>query len=142
MYSWLVKQALRRLEKQLAGGEVDKVAAAYADDAVLVFPGENSFGGEHRGKPAIRAWVERFVSLKPTFEIGETAVAGPPWNMRVMFSFRDRIVAPDGFEYRNSGLEFVHMRMGKIVEHRVALDTERVAELDRHLDRETAAAAT
>ena len=133
MYSWVVRQALRRLEKQLTGGEVDKLMASYRDDAVLVFAGSSSWGGEHRGKAAIRSWLERFVALKPTFVLGDAAVAGPPWNMRIFFSFSDRIVAPDGFEYRNAGMEYVRMRFGKIVEHRVHLDTEKVTELDEHL---------
>jgi ketosteroid isomerase-like protein len=133
MYSWIVKQALRRLEKQLSGGEVDKLMAAYADNAVMVFPGDHSWGGEYRGKAAIRAWLERFVAAKPTFVLGDAAVAGPPWNMRIFFTFTDSIVAPDGFEYRNAGMEYVHMRFGKIVEHRVHLDTQKVAELDTHL---------
>jgi ketosteroid isomerase-like protein len=141
MYSWLVKQALRRLEKQLGGGEVDKLMSSYGEDAVMVFPGNNSWGGEYRGKAAIRGWLERFVALKPTFVLGDAAVAGPPWNMRIFFQFSDRIVAPDGFEYRNAGIEYVRMRLGKIVEHRVHLDTEKVAELDRHLEAESPAAA-
>jgi len=139
MYSWIVKQALRRLEKQLTGGEVDKLMAAYADDAVMVFPGDHSWGGEYRGKAAIRAWLERFVGVKPTFEIGDAGVAGPPWNMRIFFTFSDRIVAPDGFDYRNAGMEYVRMRFGKIVEHRVHLDTQKVAELDEHLSEAAAA---
>ena len=139
MYSWIVKQALRRLEKQLSGGEVDKLMAAYADDAVMVFPGDHSWGGEYRGKAAIRAWLERFVGVKPTFEIGDAGVAGPPWNMRIFFTFSDRIVAPDGFDYRNAGMEYVRMRFGKIVEHRVHLDTQKVAELDEHLSEAAAA---
>jgi ketosteroid isomerase-like protein len=141
MYSWIVHQALRRLEKQLIAGEVDKLMAAFAEDAHLVFPGDNSFAGDHRGKRAIKAWAERFVSLKPSFDIHESAVAGPPWNMRIFFRFSDRIVAPDGFEYRNTGQEFIRMRWGKVVEQRVALDTQRVAELDRHLEAGTPAAA-
>ena len=139
MYSWIVKQALRRLEKQLGGGEVDKLMAAYGDGAVMVFPGDNSWGGEYRGKAAIRAWAERFVATKPTFVLGDAAVAGPPWNMRIFFTFTDRIVAPDGFEYRNAGMEYVRMRFGKIVEHRVHLDTEKVTELDEHLTAPAAA---
>jgi ketosteroid isomerase-like protein len=133
MYSWIVKKALGRLEKQLGAGEVDKLMAAYADDAVMVFPGDHSWGGEYRGKAAIRAWLDRFVAVHPTFVLGDAAVAGPPWNMRIFFRFTDRIVAPDGFEYRNAGMEYVHMRFGKIVEHRVHLDTQKVAELDTHL---------
>ena len=139
MYSWIVRQALRRLEKQLSGGEVDKLMAAYADDAVMVFPGDNSWGGEYRGKAAIRAWVDRFVAHRPTFVLGDAAVAGPPWNMRIFFHFSDRIVAPDGFEYRNAGMEYVRMRFGKIVEHRVSLDTQKVTELDAHLSEPAAA---
>jgi ketosteroid isomerase-like protein len=140
MYSWVVRQALRRLEKQLGGGEVDKLMSAYADDAVLFFPGSSSWSGEHRGKPAIRAWLERFVELEPTFHLGDAAVTGPPWNMRLFFRFSDRIVAPDGFEYRNAGIEYVRMRFGKIVEHRVHLDTEKVTELDKHITAAPAAA--
>ena len=141
MYSWIVRQALRRLEKQLAGGEVDKLMGSYADDAVMVFPGDSSWSGEHRGKPAIRAWAERFTALRPTFVVSDAAVAGPPWNMRVMFTFTDRITAPDGFEYRNAGMEFVRMRLGRIVEHRVYLDTQKAAELDEHLGEARSAAA-
>jgi ketosteroid isomerase-like protein len=140
MYSWVVRQALRRLEKQLGEGEVDKLIGAYADDAVMVFPGASSWGGEQRGKAAIRAWLERFVALKPAFTLGDAAVAGPPWNMRIFFQFSDRIVAPDGFDYRNAGMEYIRMRFGKIVEHRVHLDTQKVAELDEHLSQPKAAA--
>jgi len=141
MYSWIVRRALLRLEKQMEAAEVDKLIGAYADDAVMVFPGDNSWSGEHRGKPAIRRWLERFVAVRPQFSVGEAAVAGPPWNMRIMFRFSDRIVAPDGFDYRNAGMEYVHMRFGRIVEHRVHLDTQRVAELDKHLEAGTPAAA-
>src|SRR5215217_1835710 len=141
MYSWIVRQALHRLEKQLSGGEVDQLVAAYADDGVMVFPGDSSWSGAHRGKQALRRWLVRFTAVKPTFNVGDAAVAGPPWNMRIMFTFRDRIVAPDGFDYRNEGMEYVRMRFGKIVEHRVHLDTQKVAELDQHLDAGAPAAA-
>jgi ketosteroid isomerase-like protein len=141
MYSWIVRQALRRLETQLNAGEVDKLMAAFAEDAHLVFPGDNSFAGDHRGKRAIKAWLERFVSLKPSFEVHDVAAAGPPWNMRIHFRFSDRIVAPDGFEYRNQGAEWMRMRWGKVIEQRVALDTQKVAELDSHLREQSPAAA-
>ena len=141
MYSWLVRKALLRLEKQLEQGEVDKIVSAYADDAVMAFPGQSSWSGENRGKAAIRAWMERFVALRPQFSVHEAAVAGPPWNMRIMFRFSDRIVAPDGFEYRNEGMEYVHMRLGRIVDHRVHLDTQKVGELDEHLEAGTPTAA-
>jgi ketosteroid isomerase-like protein len=141
MYSWTVRQALRRLEKQLNAGEVDKLMTAFADDALLVFPGDNSFAGDHRGKAAIRAWLERFVALRPDFKLHDVAAAGPPWNMRIAFRFSDHITAPDGFEYRNTGAEWMRLRWGKVVEQRVALDTQKVAELDAHLTEQSPAAA-
>ena len=133
MYSWIVRRALGVLVKQLQSRDVDKLSNAFADEAVLVFPGRNSFAGEHRGKPAIRAWIERFVALRPSFQIHDAAVAGPPWNMRVCFRFSDRIPIPDGGEYRNEGMEYLRIRWGRTTEQRVYLDTERVADLDERL---------
>jgi hypothetical protein len=53
--------------------------------------------------------------------------------MRIFITFSDRIVAPDGFVYENRGLECVRVRWGLVRELQVALDTQRVAELDKHL---------
>ena len=139
MYSWIVGRALRVLEKRLNGGDVPALMKAFDDDAHLVFPGDNSFSGDHRGKSAIGAWIRRFVSLRPSFAVHDVAAAGPPWNMRIMFRFSDRIVTPGGWEYRNEGMEFLRLRWGKVVEQRVYLDTQKVAELDARL--ETPAAA-
>ena len=50
-----------------------------------------------------------------------------------MMRFRDRIVAPDGYEYENSGMEYLRIRWGLIRELHVHLDTEKVAALDAHL---------
>jgi hypothetical protein len=105
-----------------------------AQDALLFFPGENSFGGEHRGKPAIAAWMRRFASLRPEFAVQDAAAAGPPWNMRVFMRFRDRIVAPNGYVYENEGMEYIEIKWGLIRELRVHLDTERVAALDAQLN--------
>src|SRR4051812_127540 len=105
MYSWIAGRALRVLEKRLNAGDVSTLMKAFDDDAHLVFPGDNSFAGDHRGKAAIEAWIRRFVSLRPALTVHEAAAAGPPWNMRIMFRFSDRIATPGGWEYRNEGME-------------------------------------
>jgi ketosteroid isomerase-like protein len=133
MYSWIVRRALRALIKRLNAGDIAPLVRAFAPDGRLVFPGENSFAGEHRGKAEIEPWLERFVELHPYFEIHDAAVAGPPWNMRVFFRFSDRIAIPGGGEYWNEGMEYLRIRWGRTREQRVYLDTERVAELDRQL---------
>jgi ketosteroid isomerase-like protein len=137
MYSWIVGRVLRFLIGKLVAGDVDLLMRGFAKDAVLVFPGSSSFGGEQRGHDAIRAWLERFVALRPRFEVHEVAVAGPPWNMRVFFRFTDHI--PVG-GYENHGAEYLQIRFGQIREQRVYLDTERVTRLDAQLEEAPAVA--
>lgn len=134
MYSWLVGRVLRFQIRKLTAGDVDFLMRGFARDAHLVFPGSSSFAGDHRGKQAIRAWLERFVALKPQFEIHDVAVAGPPWSMRVFFRFSDHIAIPGGGTYENHGAEYLRIRFGLIREQRVYLDTERVTDLDARLE--------
>ncbi len=133
MYSWIIGRALRMLVDRLNSGDVRFVMRTFANDAHLVFPGDSSFGGDHRGKVAIEAWLTRFVALRPAFELHDAAAAGPPWNMRVCFRFTDRIPVPGGGQYVNEGMEYLRMRWGKVQEQRVYLDTEKVANFDAQL---------
>ncbi len=133
MYSALVKRILALLYVKVSKGDLRLALLGLADDAVLIFPGDNSFGGEHRGKPAIEAWMRRFASLNPEFRVHDASAAGAPWNMRVSMHFNDRIVAPDGYVYENEGMEHIVIKRGLIREIRVFLDTEKVTALDAHL---------
>jgi ketosteroid isomerase-like protein len=140
MYSWLVGRAIRMTIDRLNSGDVPALLRMFHEDAHFVFPGRSSFAGDHRGKPAIEAWLERFVSLRPEFVVHDVTVAGPPWNMRVGMWFSDRIPIPDGGTYENEGMEHIRMRWGRVVEQHVYLDTERVSDLDARLDATGAAA--
>ncbi len=134
MYSWIVKRLLAFIyEQKLVKGQLRLPLLALAADVRLVFAGESSFGGEHRGKPAVAAWMRRFASLRPEFHVHDAAVAGPPWNTRIFMRFTDRMVAPDGHVYENAGAEWILVRWGLIHELRVYLDTEKVTALDAHL---------
>lgn len=133
MYSWIVTRFLGFLYGQVSRGELRLALLGLADDAVLVFPGASSFGGEYRGKPAIEAWMRRFASLHPEFQVHDAAVGGLPWNMRAFMRFSDRMVAPNGYVYENTGMEYIVIRRGLIREIRVHLDTEKVAAFDAQL---------
>jgi hypothetical protein len=133
MYSWMVGRVVRFLYGKVSKGELRLPLLGLAKDARLCFPGNSSFGGEHRGKSAIEAWMRRFASLLPEFIVRDVAVAGPPWNMRVFMRFSDRIVAPGGYVYENEGMEHIEIKHGLIREIRVHLDTEKVAALDVQL---------
>jgi ketosteroid isomerase-like protein len=133
MYSWLLTRVLTFMYDRVCHGDLRLPLRGLAKDARLVFPGDSSFGGEYRGKPAIDAWMRRFASLRPQFWVRDAAVAGPPWNMRIYMRFSDRIVAPDGYVYENQGMEYIVVRRGLIRELRVHLDTEKVTALDPHV---------
>jgi hypothetical protein len=133
VYSWLVRRIVAFVYGKVSEGELRLSLLGLASDAHLFFPGDNSFGGEHRGKPAIAAWMRRFASLRPEFTVQDAAAAGPPWNMRVFMRFSDRIIAPNGYVYENEGMEYIEIKWGLIREIRVHLDTARVAALDAQL---------
>jgi ketosteroid isomerase-like protein len=133
MWSWLIERVVSFMYTQVSRGKLRVPLLGLAGDARLVFPGQSSFGGEFRGKVEIERWMRRFASLHPEFTTHDAAAAGPPWNMRVYMRFSDRIVAPDGYVYENTGMEFIRIRNGLIREIRVHLDTEKVTALDRHL---------
>lgn len=134
MYSWIVRRIVGFLYGKVSKGDLRLPLLGLAKDARLVFPGTSSFGGEQRGKPAIGAWMRRFAALRPEFTVHDAAAAGPPWNMRVLMRFSDRIVAPNGYVYENDGMEYIEIKWGLIREIHVHLDTEKVAALDTQLD--------
>lgn len=133
MYSWIITRLLRFIYGKVSSGDLRLPLLGLANDAVLVFPGDSSFGGEHRGKPAIEAWMRRFASLGPEFTVLDAAVGGLPWDMRIFMRFTDRIVAPNGYVYENAGLEYIVVRGGLIRELVVSLDTEKVTAFDAQL---------
>jgi ketosteroid isomerase-like protein len=133
MYSWITGRVVRALIKRLNAGETETIMRMFADDAHFCFPGRSSFAGDHHGKLQIGAWFDRFVGLGPSLVVHDVAAAGPPWNIRVLFRFSDRIPLPDGGEYENEGMEYMRIRWGKVREQRIYLDTEKVAEFDAQL---------
>ncbi|HWB65389.1 MAG TPA: nuclear transport factor 2 family protein [Mycobacteriales bacterium] len=122
MYAWLVGKAVRFLYRQVVTGRARLATALATDDVEFIFPGENSFAGRYRGKPELRAWIRRFSSLHPQFDIHDVVVSGPPWNMRVALRFTDSI----GDDYRNEGMEYVRLRWGRLTDVQVFLNTETI----------------
>jgi len=108
--------------------------AAYAQDAVLVFPGVSSWSGEHRGKPAIEAFLRRFLDAGLSGTAQDILVNGPPWRTSVCVVFCDRALdAAGAVVYENRVTVLARVAWGKIVHHEDFLDTQRVEALDRYL---------
>jgi ketosteroid isomerase-like protein len=133
MYSWIVKRIVGFLYGKISRGELRLALLLLAQDARFSFPGQSSFGAELRGKREIADWMARFASFQPQFTVCDAAAAGPPWNLRILMRFEDRIVAPNGYVYENAGMEHLVVRNGLIRQIDVHLDTEKVARLDAEL---------
>ena len=138
-YAATFSAMLKRMVPRLMAGDIDTFVRFYADDAVIEFPGENSWGPEYRGREEIRGFFERFLRVGLQGEVREIAVIGPPWRTTVFVHFTDHARAPDGeLVYENKAVIRLESRWGKIVRERVYEDTERVAEFDRWLERNEA----
>lgn len=139
MYKSAVRRMIRRNVDALRRGDPAPVLAAYADDAVLVFPGDSSWSGEHRGKAAIEAFLRCFLEVGLVGETHEILVNGPPWRTSVCVLFSDRVVDPAGATvYENRAVLFGRIVWGKIVYHEDFEDTQKVEAFDRYLARQGA----
>lgn len=136
MYKFAVRRMIRRRVDALGRGDPGPLLAGYADDAVLVFPGNSSWSGEHRGKPAIEAFLRRFLEVGIVGEVHDILVNGPPWRTTVCVLFADRAVDGAGVTvYDNRAVLFGRIVWGKIVYHEDFEDTQKVEAFDRYLAR-------
>jgi len=139
VYKLAVRRMIRRNVDALRRGDPAPLLATYAEDAVLVFPGDSSWSGEHRGKPAIEAFLRRFLEVGLVGETHEILVNGPPWRTSVCVLFSDRVVDPSGATvYENRAVLFGRIVWGKIVYHEDFEDTQKVEAFDRYLARQGA----
>ena len=142
MYGTIVRFMMRRAIQRINAGDIGPFLSTYADDATLVFPGQNSWAGEHRGKDKIEQFYRRFVRVGLQVEPHEIVVNGLPWNTTVCLRFTDRATASDGtVVYENRGVIFGKIAWGKIKYQHVYEDTEKVAEFDKYLASHEEAAA-
>ena len=135
MYKWAVRWMIRRNLAALPGETRARCWPGMRDDAVLVFPGVSSWGGEHRGKPAIEAFLRRFLEAGIVGRARTTSSStGPPWRTTVCMLFLDRALDAGGnVVYENRAVMFGRVVWGKIVYHEDFEDTQQVEAFDRYL---------
>ena len=136
MYKFAVRWRIRRNVKALSQGDMSPLLSGYADDAVLVFPGQSSWGGEHRGKAAIETFLRRFVDVGLKGEVHEILVNGPPWRTTVCVVFTDRAMnaTTGSLIYENRAVLFGRVVWGKIVYQEDFEDTKKVEAFDAYLE--------
>jgi uncharacterized protein (TIGR02246 family) len=140
MYKAAVRWMIRRGVRDLNAGNPDPQIAAYADDAVLVFPGNNTWSGEYRGREAIAGFMRRFAETGFQGTVADILVNGPPWATRVAVVFPVTAAGEDGtVRYANRAVLYARIRWGKITYQEDFEDTHKSETFDRYLqDREQA----
>ena len=134
MYKWAVRWMIRRNARALSTGDPSPLLAGYADDAVLVFPGSSSWGGEYRGKAAIATFLGRFINAGLVGETHEILVNGPPWRTAICVVFTDSASDRSGkLVYENRAVLFARAVWGKIVYQEDFEDTHKVEAFDAYL---------
>jgi ketosteroid isomerase-like protein len=134
MYKMAVRWMIRRNVRKLAEGDSGPLLAGYADDAVLLFPGQSSWGGEHRGRTEIAAFLDRFLDAGLIGETHEILVNGPPWRTTVCVLFTDQAADETGKAiYENRAILFARVVWGKIIYQEDFEDTQKVAAFDEYL---------
>jgi len=142
MYKWAVRRQIRRNIAALDRGDPAPLLKGYADDAVLVFPGDSSWGGEHRGRAGIEQFLRRFIAAGLSGTAEDILVNGPPWRTRIAVVFPDRASDRDGNEvYANRAVLYAIARWGKITRQEDFEDTVKVEAFDRWLDAQGVAPA-
>jgi ketosteroid isomerase-like protein len=135
MYKAAVRWMIRRSVRALSEGNPDPQIAAYADDAVLLFPGDNAFSGEYRGKDAIAGFLRRFTRDGLRANAEDILVNGPPWATRVAVVLP--ITGTDGagtVVYDNRACLYVKVRWGKITFQEDFEDTKKADSFARYLE--------
>ncbi len=134
MYKWAVRRQIRSNIEALGRGDLAPLLRGYADDAVLVFPGASTWGGEHRGKPAIERILHRFDAAGLSGRAEDILVNGPPWRTRIAVVFTDRASDADGTEiYANRAVLYAIARWGRITRQEDFEDTQKVETFDHWL---------
>jgi len=133
MYKWAVRRMIRRNVNALRHGDLRPLLAGYSDQAVLVFPGRTTWSGDHRGKVAIEAFLQRFLDMGLKGEVHDVLVNGAPWRTRVCVIFTvDGADASGNVVYENRAVLFGRIAWGKIVYQEDYEDTQKAEAFDRY----------
>jgi ketosteroid isomerase-like protein len=142
VYKAAVRWMIRRNIAVLTAGDPGPVLAGYADDAVLVFPGNSTWSGEHRGKPAIESFLRRFLENRLVGEPHDIVVSGPPWKTTVCVLMTVEGTDQEGaVVYANRAILFARAKWGKIFYHEDFEDTHKIEAFDAYIRAHTPADA-
>ena len=133
--SWLAKKLVSRAMARNRAGDIRMTLALDAPDVTLTFPGDNSWSGTHRGKPAVKRWLARLVHVGVQTFPDEVVAVGPPWNTTLCIRGHDHLRSPEGETvYENRFVIWGKLRWGRLTDYEVYEDTQKAKALDEWLE--------
>ncbi len=134
MISWLAKRLLVYNMERLNAGDPEPTLRLDAPDVTFRFPGDSSWAGEFRGKPALRSWLARFSAVGLQIGADEVIVKGFPWKQTVCVRGRDHLDDAQGQRvYENRYVIWGRLAWGRMKEYEVYEDTQKAKALDAWL---------
>lgn len=133
-YGWIVSFLIRRAVRRVNAGDIGPMLGSFANDAILVFPGDHSWSGEYKGRDEIEKFLRRFVEVGLRLEPHEIVVQGWPWKTTVMLRFTNEARDANGnVVYANRGAIFTRAAWGKIKYQEDYEDSQKVVAFDKYL---------
>ena len=79
MQSWLAGIVLGYAMRRLRAGDPRLILLLDAPEVTLTFPGDSSWAGVYRGKPAVERWLRRFAATGLQIYPDQVVASGFPW---------------------------------------------------------------
>jgi ketosteroid isomerase-like protein len=125
MYHAIVRSMVRRTWRRVSAGDYEAAVAMAAPDIRFRFLGDTPLGADLRGQQAFREWFARLAGLLPgvRLELVDVVAGGWPWNTKVAAQLRVSATLADGTPYRNTAIQWLTLRWGRLTDDLVLEDT-------------------
>jgi ketosteroid isomerase-like protein len=133
MYQAIVRRKLTTVFTNLGKGKYEGALRDLAPVFTHTFAGDHAFGGTRNSAASFRRWFERLFRVFPdlSFELRTIVVTGWPGDTTAVVEWTDRASTLDGRGYVNEGVHIIRLKWVKVVEFRVYLDTQKIADACR-----------
>lgn len=128
VYARIVEGKVRATFAEINAGNYMAMVDSLGVPFVYKFHGDHALGGIRTTREAMVRWWQRVGALLPgaQFTIDEILVRGGPWRTRVAVRSTVRGPLPGGAEYRNTVVQFMTLRWGKVVDVETLEDLQRL----------------
>ncbi|MRH90264.1 nuclear transport factor 2 family protein [Nocardia sp. SYP-A9097] len=125
MYHAIVRLIVRKTWRRVGAGDFGAAVEMAAPDVRFRFLGDTPLGADVRGQQAFRDWFDLLQQHLPgvRLQLEDVVAGGWPWNTRVAVRLRVSSTLNDGTPYRNTAIQWLTLRWGRMTDDLVLEDT-------------------